>query len=66
MPAYTIYGQDVALSLTPTKVCKNHQAKFGYKKDYISVVKNGYMLVEMMPFSKDSTSSVEENNEACP
>ena len=58
MPSYVVYGNDLALSISATKVNFGQQAKFGYRKDYISVIKNGYILFEAIPMTKDSTGHV--------
>jgi hypothetical protein len=58
LPSYVVYGETVALSVSATKVNMANQARFGYRKDYISLVKNGYILFEAIPMSKDSTGQV--------
>lgn len=42
MQSLNFVGSQNAMSMLPVK------ARYGYKKDYISVVKNGYIFLEFM------------------
>jgi len=58
----TIYGINMIISYllsTPSSSCMiflNKQGKFGPKQEYITIIKNGCMLAEVIPCSKDQFS----------
>ena len=55
----TLYGKENALTINPVKVIDNlMKAKYGFKKDYISVIKNGYIFIEIIPLDKDASGQV--------
>ena len=59
--SYTIFDKEFVLSITPTKVQEiDHQASFGFRKDYITVTKQGVLVIELCPL--DRTAQVDRSN----
>eukprot|EP01016_Furgasonia_blochmanni_P000470 TRINITY_DN1010_c0_g1_i4.p1 TRINITY_DN1010_c0_g1~~TRINITY_DN1010_c0_g1_i4.p1 ORF type:complete len:179 (+),score=37.42 TRINITY_DN1010_c0_g1_i4:146-682(+) len=52
---YSIFSEDMVLSVTPIK------GKYAQKKDYITLNKNGCVLLEMIPQFKDSEQKTNLN-----
>jgi hypothetical protein len=54
MQNVVFYGNENAMTIIPIK------ATYGFKKDYISVTKPGYILIEVIPVEKSPSGEARE------